>query len=147
MTAGDLRRIGMAVNEVLELWAELDRVAHPYLAPIETEAQYQATLGFLTVLWDAVDDDPNSPYGTLLRIVTDHIDAYEKEHHPIPDAPPHQVLAYLMEEKGVTQKEVEGATGIYQSNLSQILSGKRKLTTEQVKRLAMYFGVNPSALL
>jgi HTH-type transcriptional regulator / antitoxin HigA len=147
MTAGDLRRIAVAVNEVLELWAQLDRVAHPYLAPIETEAQYQAALGFLAVLWDVVNDDPDSPYGTLLRIVTDHIDAYEKERHPIPDAPPRQVLAYLIEEKGVTQKEVEGATGLYQSNLSQVLSGRRKLTAEQVKRLAAYFDVNPSALL
>lgn len=137
----------MVVKEVLALWERLDEVAHPYLAPIETQVQYQAALEFLGVLWDKVNDDPASPYGTLLCILSDHISTYEAQHHAIPDAPPHRVLAYLMELKGITQKDLEGATGIYQSNVSQILKGRRKLTTEQVKTLATYFGVTPNVLL
>ncbi len=53
----------------------------------------------------------------------------------------------MMEESSVTQKEIEEVTGIYQSNLSQILKGKRKLTAEQVKLLTDYFKVNPVVFL
>ena len=52
-----------------------------------------------------------------------------------------------MEEQQVTQKNIEDATGIYQSNLSQILAGMRQLTTEHVKLLSTYFKVNPRTLL
>lgn len=137
----------MAVKDVLSLWEQLDRVAHPYLAPIETEQQYQKALGFVADLWDEVADDPNSPYGSLLRIVSHHLNDYENAQQSIPDATPQQVLKFLLAENGVTQKELEEATGIYQSNLSQILTGKRKLTTEQVKLLTDYFRVNPSVFL
>ncbi|UCH26822.1 MAG: helix-turn-helix domain-containing protein [Trueperaceae bacterium] len=137
----------MSVQEVLRLWEELDKLAHPYLAPIETERHYQEALDFMAELWDVVVDDPNSPYGSLLGILSDRLNDYENSRHAVPEATPQQVLSYLIEEKGVTQKEIEEATGIYQSNLSQILSGKRKLTTEQVKQLAEYFKVNPTALL
>lgn len=136
----------MAVNEVLELWEQLDRVAHGYISPIKTEAQYKAALAFLEQLWDKVGEDTPSPYGSLFRILTENIRAYE-ERFAITDAPPERMLAYLMELKGITQKEVEQATGIYQSNLSQILAGKRRLTTDQVKVLAGYFRVDPSVLI
>ena len=136
----------MAVKEVLELWEQLDRVAHGYLSPIKTDAQYRAALAFLEQLWDKVGEDVASPYGSLFRIITENIRVYE-ERFAIPDAPPERMLAYLMELKGLTQKEVEEATGIYQSNLSQILAGKRRLTTDQVKTLAEYFKVSPEVLL
>ena len=137
----------MAAREVLSLWAQLDRVAHLYLAPIETEQQYEEALSFLEQLWDEVADDPASPYGSLLRILSANLHTFENARHPLPDATPQQVLSFLMSEKGVTQKELEEACGIYQSNLSQVLKGKRKLTTEQVKRLAEYFRVSPVVFL
>jgi antitoxin component HigA of HigAB toxin-antitoxin module len=53
----------------------------------------------------------------------------------------------MMDQRGVTQKEVERATGIYQGNLSQIISGKRNLTTQQVKTLAEFFKVDASVFI
>ncbi|CAN5884045.1 hypothetical protein BH24DEI2_BH24DEI2_24560 [soil metagenome] len=137
----------MAVRDVLSLWAQLEQVAHPYLAPIETEQQYEEALRFLEQLWDEVADDPTSPYGSLLKILSDNLSTFENTRQPMPDATPRQVLGFLMAEKQVTQKELEDACGIYQSNLSQILKGKRKLTTEQVKLLADYFKVSPVVFL
>ena len=135
------------VKDVLTLWEQLDKLAHPYLAAIETEKDYQEALVFLEKVWDKVADDPSSPYGSLLRILSENIVAYENTRHDIADASPAQVLTYLMQERGLTQKDLEEATGIYQSNLSEILSAKRNLTTEQVKRLASYFKVNPAVFL
>jgi HTH-type transcriptional regulator / antitoxin HigA len=72
---------------------------------------------------------------------------YEDKKYPIPDAPPHRVLVYLLEQKGLSQQEVAKSVGMYQSNLSQVLKGERKLTTEQVKKLATYFEIEPAMLI
>jgi HTH-type transcriptional regulator / antitoxin HigA len=135
------------IEFVLEKWEQVDRVAHDYLVPIESEAQYQAALELLAVLWDKVGEDSHSPFGTLLGILSERINTYEVQKHPIPDALPHQVLAFLMDQQNLTQKDLEKATAIHQSNLSKILQGERKLTTDQIKTLAAHFGVNPNVFL
>ena len=137
----------MKTQTLLNLWKQVDALAHPLLVPIENDTQYQDALAFVAELWDDVAQDENSAYGSLFSIVSKNIAEYEDTLQVIPDATPVQVLTYLMEEQQVTQKDIEDATGIYQSNLSQILTGKRQLTTEHVKLLSTYFKVNPSTLL
>jgi HTH-type transcriptional regulator/antitoxin HigA len=135
------------INDVLQLWKQLDDVAHSYLTPITNEAQYQAALAFLDVLWERVGETPDSPYASLFQIVRDHILAYEAQQFSIPDAPPYQVLRQLMTERGLTQEHISKHTNMHQSNLSQVLQGKRKLTTAQVKKLAAFFEIDPATLL
>jgi HTH-type transcriptional regulator/antitoxin HigA len=135
------------VKDVLKLWEKLDDVAHEYLTPIKNERQYKAALNFLEELWEKVGENATSPYASLFQIVRDHIVDYESKNYPIPDAPPHRVLAYLLEQKNLSQQEVASSVGMYQSNLSQVLKGERKLTTEQVKNLANYFEIEPAVLL
>jgi hypothetical protein len=52
-------------------------------------------LSFLEELWEKVGENPTSPYASLFQIVRGHIVDYENKNYPIPDAPPHRVLAYL----------------------------------------------------
>ncbi len=137
----------MSTQTLLNLWEQVDALAQPLLVPIENDVQYQEALALIAELWDEVAQDDNSAYGSLFSIVSKNIAEYEASLQLIPDASPAQVLAYLIEEKQVTQKDIEDATGIYQSNLSQILAGKRQLTTEHVKLLSSYFKVNPSVLI
>jgi HTH-type transcriptional regulator / antitoxin HigA len=107
------------INDVLQLWKQLDDVAHPYLTPITDEAQYQAALDFLDVLWGRVGENPDSPYA--FQIVRDHIVAYEAQRFSIPDAPPYQTLRQLMTEQGLTQEHIAKHVNMHQSNLSQVL--------------------------
>jgi len=139
----------MATQTLLTLWEQVDAAAHHLLTPIENDDQYNEALVFMAELWDEVEQNENSAYGSLFSIVSKNIAEYEDQDTQqfIPDASPVQVLTYLMEEQQVTQKDIEASTGIYQSNLSQILAGKRQLTTEHVKLLSAYFKVNPSTLL
>jgi HTH-type transcriptional regulator/antitoxin HigA len=135
------------LDEVLDKWEQLDNVARDYLVPIETEAQYQAALELLEAVWPRVGENPVSPYGSLFTLLSERISAYENRASPIPNAPAHQVLAFLMEQKGLKQSALARATGIYQSNLSQVLRGKRKLTLAQIRTLANFFGVEPSVFI
>jgi len=135
------------LDKVLNKWEQLDKVAHDYLVPITSQARYRAALALLEAVWEKVGEDPHSPYGSLFILLTERIGAYENQMAPIPEAAPHQVLAFLMAQRGLTQTKVANATGIHQSNLSQILRGKRKLTLEQVRIFAEYFKVERSVFV
>jgi HTH-type transcriptional regulator / antitoxin HigA len=145
-TSGNLKGAFM-VKDVLKLWEKLDDVAHQYLTPIKNEKQYKAALSFLEELWGKVGENSKSPYASLFQIMRDHIMDYEEKNYAVPDAPPHRVLSFLLEQKNLSQQEVANEVGMYQSNLSQVLKGERKLTTEQVKKLAEYFEIEPAVLL
>ncbi len=135
------------LDKVLDKWEQLDEVAHDYLVPIESEVRYQAALKLLEAVWERVGENPQSPYGSLFTLLSERISAYENRVYPVPEALPHQVLAFLMRQKGLSQSALAKAIGIYQSNLSQILSGKRNLTLEQIKTLAEYFKVERSVFV
>lgn len=46
-----------------------------------------------------------------------------------------------MAERGHTQKDVEAATGVRQSQISKFLSGQRRRLTPDVERLFQYAGI------
>jgi HTH-type transcriptional regulator / antitoxin HigA len=131
-------------DTIFRTWKKVDQVAHDYLMPIETKTQYKAALKLLESLWEKVGEDAASPYGSLFTLLTERITAYEAKHVPFDSPTPAKVLEYLIEERGVTQQEVADATKIQQSNLNQLIKGKRQPTTEHIKRLAKYFRVEPS---
>ncbi|AFZ67769.1 helix-turn-helix domain-containing protein [Deinococcus peraridilitoris] len=135
------------IRATLSAWEQLDRLAHDVLTPIEGEGQYEVALTFVGVVWEQVEEDARHALTSLLQLLVERIGQYEELSVPIPDAPAHHVLAFLMEQRGVTQKEIEAATGIDQSNLSKLLRGKRELNTEQIVRLSAYFHVNPVVFL
>ena len=131
-------------DTIFRTWKKVDEVAHDYLMPIETKAQYKAALKLLESLWEKVGEDATSPYGSLFTLLSERIAAYEAKTIPFDNLTPAKILEYLFEERGVTQQEVADATGIQQSNLNQMIKGKRKPTTEHIKRLAQYFKMEPS---
>lgn len=72
----------------------------------------------------------------MLSIV---LEDYETRMHPLPQARPHRMLAYLLEEKGM---KPSGLWSILpKSRVSEILSGKRSISKTQAKQLADLFRV------
>jgi HTH-type transcriptional regulator/antitoxin HigA len=82
-----------------------------------------------------------------LDVLTDLVEAYEDEHHPIPDASEADVLRELMRLNGLSQQKLAQAVKISQSTISAVLNGIRALTKEQVVVLAKFFKVSPAAFL
>jgi len=82
-----------------------------------------------------------------LDVLGDLVERYEDVHYPIEDVSDAGMLEHLIEAKGVTQAAVAQATGIAPSRISEVLAGKRKLTREQITKLAAYFHVSPAAFL
>jgi len=78
-----------------------------------------------------------------LDVLSDLVERYEAEAHPIAPLPDADMLRHLIEAKGVPQAEVAKATGIADSTISEVLSGKRSLNRTHIGKLARYFSVSP----
>jgi HTH-type transcriptional regulator/antitoxin HigA len=60
----------------------------------------------------------------------------------LPRATPRQTLRFLMEQHALKQKDMLDIFGT-RSIVSEVISGKRELTKEQIRRLSQRFHVSP----
>ena len=131
------------INErVMKAWAEFQAHSGGFGRP-QTAGDYEHILTLLNDLTDKYDCT-NEPYASLFDLLTSYAHTWEQEHEPDlknPDVAPHELLAYLMQERGVTQYHLAQRGIVDQGNLSRILAGKRNISKELAKRLAEHFGV------
>jgi HTH-type transcriptional regulator / antitoxin HigA len=112
---------------------------------IRTEREYDAAVERLNSLVNEVGDNPKDPRYRLIETLSVLIEAYDREHHSLPEASSIEVIRFLMEEHGLTQKDLPeiGSQGV----VSEVLAGRRALNVRQIQGLAARFGVDPGALL
>src|SRR2546428_13817964 len=60
----------------------------------------------------------------LFELVTKLIEDFEEEHYPIPDAPPHRILRFLMEQNDLRQSDLLPIFGS-RGYASDVVNGKR----------------------
>jgi HTH-type transcriptional regulator/antitoxin HigA len=116
------------------------------VAAIQTPRQYEQTVAFMNQLVDLVGENERHALAGLLDLVGDLVAAWESRMHPVPDAPPREVLRLLMEQNGLTQSDLRAELG-GQPVVSAVLSGKRKINSRQAKALAARFRVSPAAFI
>lgn len=134
-------------DTVVEAWTQVDRVAHDLLRPISTEAHHARALEVIEALMARIGDRDEHPLTTLLELLAERVQAYEEAHHALPPAPPHRLLAFLIEQNNLKQSAVAEATGINQSNLSKLLRGEREFNTGHIKALSEFFHVSPAVFI
>ena len=78
----------------------------------------------------------------LAELLTLLIEDFEEKRYPLPLAKPLDVLQFLMEQHGLKQKDLIDVFGT-PSIVSEVLSGKRELNKEHIKRLSERFQVSP----
>lgn len=76
-----------------------------------------------------------------LKSVCPFIEEYEKEEFPRGSVTAEEMLRFLMEQNGLSQRDLAKDLG-GQPAVSYVLNGKRKLTREQIARLAHRFHVS-----
>ncbi len=78
----------------------------------------------------------------LADLLTVLVEAFEEEHYPVSrKATPREVLEELMEANGLKQKDMTDVFGT-PSIVSEVLSGKRNLTIQHIKKLSQRFHVS-----
>jgi HTH-type transcriptional regulator/antitoxin HigA len=101
------------------------------IAPIRNEKDYQHALKRLELIFDAKKGSEN---GDELEILSILIDSYENENFPIGMPDPIEAIKFRMEQMGMKQKDLAEVVG-FKSRVSEILSKKRKLTLDMIRKL------------
>jgi len=116
----------------------------PFLA-IRNEREYDAAVARLNALVDEVGDNAKDARYRLIETLSVLIEAYDREHHRLPEASGVEVLRFLVEEHGLTQKDLPeiGSQGV----VSEVLAGRRRLNLRQIQTLAARFGVDAGAFI
>jgi len=115
------------------------RPGAPHLIHSDEElAQYTEALFKLTA-----KSRPRPEEEEAIGLLTLLIERYEAERYPVPDADPVDVLRSLLQQNGLSQRDIAAELGS-ESTVSLVLSGKRRLNREHIARLSQRFHVSPS---
>jgi HTH-type transcriptional regulator / antitoxin HigA len=125
---------------------ELETRATVKLRAIESERHYRAMVEFMNDLLDEVGDRESHPLMGLLDIVTAFISDYEESHIEIPETDPATALRFLMQQHKLRQADLAGIFGS-QSNVSEVLNGKREINARQARELGKRFRVSPAVFI
>ena len=110
---------------------------------IKSKKEYKAAQNRITELIDAPRTDAIHNELSLLGFL---IEEYELENYSIPDSSPAEIIKFIMEMKGIKQKELIPILGS-KSTVSKILNGTAKLQLEVIYPLSSFLGIPPSSLL
>jgi HTH-type transcriptional regulator/antitoxin HigA len=102
------------------------------LRPIRSKREHQTALKEAEALWNAPE---GSPEADRLEVLTLLIEAYEREHFPIPDPDPIDFLLHVMEARELARKDLEPFIGS-RARVAEVLNRVRPLTLEMIRKLA-----------
>ena len=112
---------------------------------IRTEAENEYFTSVLEGLDERFDElsDAEKSFADLLTLL---IEDYESKHYQLPKASPLEVLRFLIDQHSLKQKDLLDVFG-NPSVTSEVLSGKRELSKEHIRRLSDRFSVPVEMLL
>lgn len=110
--------------------------------PVRTEEDHRAAVARIEELMSAA---PDSPEGDELDVLATLVDAYEAKHHAIDAPDPVAAIQFRMEQRNLTRRDLEPLIGS-RARVSEVLTGKRPLTLEMVRRVKGGLGI-PADLL
>lgn len=116
-------------------------LTHALPAVIRSAAENERCIRLLETL-DSKGGRMTSAERRLAELLTLLIEDFEEKHYALKRAEPVTVLTELIEANGLKQKDLVNIFGT-PSIVSEVLSGKRKLTTEHIRKLSHRFNVSP----
>jgi len=115
-------------------------------AVITDESEYVHAVSLMNKLAVIPEGRITPEQERLLDLLTLLIKTYDEEHYQIPDAAPYEVIQLLMQERVLRNKDLEPALGS-RGVTSEVISGKRRPSRTQIKKLAEFFGVAPEVFI
>ena len=113
------------------------------MKPIRNHEDHVEALAAIESLWQAA---PGTPEHDRLEILAMLVDDYESRRWPIEPADPVDLIRYVMEQRGLTRKDLEAALGS-RARVSEILNRRRPLTMKMAWHLHEAFGIPADALI
>jgi HTH-type transcriptional regulator / antitoxin HigA len=113
------------------------------IKPIRNEADYEAALARIDALMDA---EHGTPEGEELDVLTDLVELYEAKHVQMGYPSPVAAIEFRMDQAGLTQRDLIPFIGS-RAKVSEVLSGKRRLTMPMARALHEHLGIPAEVLL
>ncbi len=110
---------------------------HP-LRSIRNELELDAAQAAVDALLREDLDDGGLIY---LDALSDLVIVYEQDHHAVTPLPPHELLAHMLEERNMSQADLARQTGLAKATVSDLATGKRRFTVQQMHTVASVFGL------
>ena len=127
------------MSAVLANPVDMIRQGAPHLIHSDEElAEYTAALFDLTAKADPTQEEEEA-----IELLTLLVDRYESQRYPLPDVEPAEMLRFLLEQNGLSQRDVAAELGS-ESTVSLVLSGRRPLNRDHIARLSERFHVSPA---
>ena len=113
------------------------------IRPIRTEQDHRAAVARIEDLIGAL---PGTSEGDELDVLAILVDAYEAKHHAIDAPDPLSAIQFRMEQQQLSRKDLEPLIGS-RARVSEVLTGKRPLTLEMVRRVKGGLGISADLLI
>ena len=113
---------------------------------IETEEENERVLQIIEKLMFRGENGISPEEETLLVLLCDLVEDFEEKAYPMPDVPSNERLQYILEERGMKQKDLVSLFGS-EGVVSEIVSGKRPITLKTAKKLADFLQLSSYEIL
>jgi HTH-type transcriptional regulator/antitoxin HigA len=90
--------------------------------------------------------NPTPEEKTVSALLARLIQDYDNQHHALPEAPPNEMIVFLMNQRGVRPSNLLPIFGS-RSVASDVLSGKREPSKAHIRKLAELFHVSTDLFL
>jgi HTH-type transcriptional regulator/antitoxin HigA len=111
--------------------------------PIRTESDHERAVARIAELMGAA---PGSPEGDELDVLATLVDAYEAKRHAMDAPDPVTAIQFRMEQQGLKRKDLEPLIGS-RARVSEVLTGRRNLTLDMVRRVKSGLGISADLLI
>jgi HTH-type transcriptional regulator/antitoxin HigA len=91
-------------------------------------------------------ENPTPEEDALSALLMKLIQDYDDLHYPLPDVPPHKMIAFLMDQKHLRQADLLPVFGS-RSVASEVLAGKREPSKAHIRKLAAFFHTSAELFL
>ena len=113
------------------------------IRPIRSERDHERAVARISELMSAQADTPE---GDELDVLATLVDAYEAKHHAIDAPDPITAIQFRMEQQGLARRDLESMIGT-RARVSEVLTGKRSLTLDMVRRVKSGLGISADLLI
>ncbi|CAN5158689.1 DNA-binding protein [soil metagenome] len=109
------------------------------ITPIASEKDYKNAIKTINEILDK-NPEPGSEQEIVLDALSTLVEKYEQKYYPIPDPDPIEYIKFIMDQRGLKQKDLEQYIGP-KTRVSEILNRKRYFTLEQIYKLSKGLGI------
>ena len=113
------------------------------IKPIRNNVDYELALKEIDRCLDAA---VGSPERDRLEVLTILVDDYEAKHHPINPPDPIAAIEFVLEQRGLTRKDLEGMIGS-SGRISEVMNKQRPLSLAMIRKLVETFDLPADVLI